>query len=458
MNRTLTPLALLLAMNLQAQSIGTVSTSPANLTSCTLVNFTITGSGLGNQGLTNFVPTLSGTTLTIELYTGAGGVPFPAQFALGPYPAGTYTITVKLEYNNNFVDQETITRVIATGTNANAGTNASVTLCTSDANVPLISLLGGNPDPGGVWSDPNGTIVSNGIFDPGVSLPGTYTYLISVLPPCQSDDAQVTISYLPNNNPGLPGTVPVCALGGGPNINLFLYLGNNPMTGGTWTKPGGGAHNGTYVPGVDPVGVYTYTVPGIAPCGNPSSTVTVQAVPPMNAGNGTAAAVCGNAPPFDLSTYLTGSPDPNGDWYDPSDNIVGPLNYIITPPSSPQGLWKYVVYGSLCPNDTAFVPLSYIPPPCTPGFEELAGNVASFEVMPNPTEGMVTLELELRSATGRQQLDVLDVHGAVVMSEVLTGTGTWFRTDLDLGGLAKGAYVLRVTSPDGRAGKRVMVR
>jgi hypothetical protein len=458
MYRTLTPLALLLALQVQAQSIGTVNTSPANLTTCTLVNFNITGSVPGSQGLTNFVPTLTGNTLTIELFTGPGGQPFPAQFALGPYPAGTYTIIVKLEYNNNFVDQETITRVIAQGVNPNAGTNGSATLCTSDANVPLISLLGGNPDPGGVWTDPNGTVVANGIFDPGVSLSGTYNYLISVLSPCISDDAQVTISYLPNNNPGLPGVVNVCSLGGGPNINLFLYLANNPDAGGTWAKPGGGAHNGTYVPGVDPVGVYTYTVPGLPPCGPPSSTVTVQAVPPMNAGTGTAAAVCSNAPPFDLSTFLTGSPDPNGDWYDPFDVIVGPLNYIITPPSSPTGTYKYVVYGSLCPNDTSFVPLSYIPPPCNPGFEEMTGNVASFEVMPNPTEGLVTIELELRSAVERQQLDVVDVHGAVVMTEVLSGGGTWYRKDLDLGSLAKGAYVLRITSPDGRAVKRVMVR
>lgn len=459
MNRILTPLVLLGALSANAQSIGTVSTSPSNLTECTPVTFTITGSLPGNLGLTNFVPTLVGNTQTIDLYAANGGPSdFPAQLTLAPYAAGTYTIIAKLWVNNNVVDTETITRVVGPAVNPDAGTNSSQTFCTSDANVPLISLLGGSPDPGGVWTAPNGTPIPNGQFDPGVSLPGVYTYLISVQPPCISDDAQVTISYLPNNDPGLPGLVPVCVLGGGPNLDLFLYLQGTPQTGGTWTKPGGGAHSGTYVPGVDPTGDYTYTVPGLPPCGNPSSTVTVQPVPETNAGVGSPASVCYNDPAVLLSQYLTGNPSPDGDWYDPLENIIGGINTIIDANTAPAGLYKYLVYGSLCPNDTAFVTLSYIPPPCTPGFEELEGNVARFEVMPNPTEGLVTLELELFAAGSRQQLDVLDVNGAVVLSQVLAGNGTWFRTEVDLSGLAKGAYVMRITSVDGQAVQRVLVR
>lgn len=458
MKKFLTPLVFLGALNAFAQSIGTVNTAPSNLTECTTVSYTITGSLPGNLGLTNFTSPLTGFTQTINLYAAAGGpADFPTQLTLAPYVAGTYTIVTKLWVNGAVVDTETIARVVGPAVNPDAGTNGAQTFCTSDPTIPLFSLLGGSPDPGGVWTDPTGTVVPGGNFDPGVGLPGVYTYLIAVQPPCVSDDAQVTISYLPNTNPGLPGQVPVCAIGGGPDLNLFLYLQNMPQAGGTWTKPGGGAHSGTYVPATDPIGVYTYTIVGLPPCGNPSSTVTLQPVPETDAGQGSAAFACYNDVSIELASFVTGTPSPDGDWYNPIGTIIGPLTTVINATVDPAGLYEYVVYGSICPNDTALVDLTYIQPPCTPGFEEFLGNVSSFEVMPNPTEGLVTLELELYSAAGRQQLDVLDVNGVVVLSQVLAGNGTWYRNDIDLGGLAKGAYVLRVTSADGLAVQRVLV-
>ena len=449
-----------LALQAMCQTINAVNTSPSALSECTGVMVTATGSLPANRVPTNYTFALVGNTITVSLFTGQGnpGGAYSAPMPLSTYPAGIYTIIVNLIYNGATADTETITRTIAPASNPNSGLSTSQSLCTSDPNIPLISLLDGTPDPGGVWTDPQGAVVANGIFDPGVSLPGNYLYAFNVLPPCVSSQTSISVSYLPNNNPGMPGIVQVCALGGGSNIDLPTYLGGSQLAGGTWTKPGGGAHNGTYIPDVDPIGVYTYAVPGIAPCGPATATVTVVAVAEENAGQGMAAQVCFNETAVDLTQYLTGNPNQNGgDWYGPSDNYFGPFNSVFNAQVDPAGIYYYVVYGSICPTDSAFVDISIIPAPCTPGFQEFSGNVLQFNVMPNPSEGHVTVELELISGGNDQHLDVVDLHGRVVRSEQFALSGTWLRRDLDLSGLAKGAYMLRVTSAEGSAVQRVML-
>jgi hypothetical protein len=103
------------------------------------------------------------------------------------------------------------------------------------------------------------------------------------------------------------------------------------------------------------------------------------------------------------------------------------------------------------------VELSYLPPPCTPGFEELEGDVLRFDLMPNPTDGAVALELEMTSTGGRVQVEVLNVNGQVVLTEALQAA-SFLRHDMDLGGLAAGMYTVRLTTQEGRATRRLVVR
>ncbi|MBK8339145.1 MAG: hypothetical protein IPK99_03645 [Flavobacteriales bacterium] len=55
-------------------------------------------------------------------------------------------------------------------------------------------------------------------------------------------------------------------------------MGGTPDLGGSWTDPNGNAHSGTFTPGVDIAGVYTYTVTGTAPCPNAAASATVTVV------------------------------------------------------------------------------------------------------------------------------------------------------------------------------------
>jgi gliding motility-associated-like protein len=80
----------------------------------------------------------------------------------------------------------------------------------------------------------------------------------------------LTIGNLPNA--GEDGTLVLCA--GAPSTALVSGLGGTPQTGGNWSGPTGPS-NGTFVPGTNAPGTYTYTVNGVAPCTGTSATASV---------------------------------------------------------------------------------------------------------------------------------------------------------------------------------------
>jgi hypothetical protein len=106
---------------------------------------------------------------------------------------------------------------------SNAGTNASITLCSNDAPIDLFSLLGGTPMNTGVWTGPsvlNGG--SSGNFNPAVNLPGIYSYTVPGVAPCPNVSATVTVSVNPPQNATISGASNICS-GNGTNI---IFNGN----------------------------------------------------------------------------------------------------------------------------------------------------------------------------------------------------------------------------------------
>ena len=82
--------------------------------------------------------------------------------------------------------------LVAVNVPPQAGNNSVETICDDQSPFTLINLLGGQPDLNGTWTDPDGEPF-NGIYEPGSSLPGPYTYTVPGLPPCPSASATVTI-------------------------------------------------------------------------------------------------------------------------------------------------------------------------------------------------------------------------------------------------------------------------
>ncbi len=249
-----------------------------------------------------------------------------------PCPAATATVTV-----------------ITNG--PDAGLNASITACTGQPTFALIDALGGTPEPGGSWTGPNG---SHGpLFDPGSEQGGVYTYTVADGDCIAS--SSVTITMIAGPDAGENGTLMICALS--PATPLITILGGFPASGGTWTGPNG-PHDGTYDPGTDPPGEYTYTVAGTAPCSQASATVTVINNGPY-AGISMNLTLCSGQSPFSLFEALGGNPDVGGTWTGPE----GSHGEQYDPGEDPGGVYIYsVMNGSLC-TDTATITITNMPGP-----------------------------------------------------------------------------------------------
>ena len=424
----------------QAQVITNVVITPQNPTACTLIDLNVFGTIPTSGMLQGFSPSVSGNVITVS-FSGSGGTGGNTSFnqllaGLGPFPPGTYTVVVPFTYNGVVTSTWTGTFTVAPGFNPDAGEYGDTLICNGGASFPLISVLNGSPDVGGVWSYPNNAPVPNGMFVPGFATEGFYLYSFDVEPPCIDASQQILIQFIPNNSPGISDTVKVCATGGA-TVDLFTVLGGTPFVGGTWSS-GGSPHSNIFTPGVDPCGNYVYTVPGMAPCGPASATILVQCVQPPNAGNNGTLTVLSCDTVENLNTTLQGEPN-TGIWVSPDNFIIGGFNVNVNIALNGPGAYGYVVtgQGGICPPDTAFIVVDTLA--CVVGIEELDQNVARFQLSPNPANDQVAIEIELLNAGNGYTLEVLDVNGQLVRSEKLNFTGILARRVLSVGDLAKGA-------------------
>lgn len=288
---------------------------------------------------------LGGTPNGGGTWTGPGG-PHGATFNPATDTPGAYTYTVP-----GLAPCANATAVlnVSVVTAPDAGGNGSTTVCSNGSSFALINFLAGTPDGNGTWTGPGGA--SNGTFVPGVSAPGTYTYTVPGQSPCANDQATVQVGVVQAPNAGTNGSVTVCSDDG--PVNLFALLGGSPSPGGTWTRPNGTAHNGTYQPGSEVGGTYTYTVAGTPPCANATASVLVDRVIAPNAGTNGNITVCSTNSSFALIGLLGGNPSGSGTWRNPSN---GAHSGTFVPGTSTPGTYAYIVPGTApCVNDTGFV-------------------------------------------------------------------------------------------------------
>jgi hypothetical protein len=462
-------LALLIAAaTCQAQSLNNVVITPANPTSCTTLTFNFIGSMPQNANFTSFSPDFDSDSLNVALFAqggGGGNSNFNQELpGIGPFAAGTYTVCVTFTLNGNLVGTDCQTLVIVPGTDPYAGEYMEHTgLCTGGPTVPLLSFLGGDPDTYGSWIDANNQPVPNGMFVPGQSPEGFYTYQFLVQPPCTSTSQQVLILYAsPAADAGLNNTVETCN-DQGPTIDLFTQLLGTPDVGGTWSF-NGSAHSNIFNPVTDACGTYFYSVPGIGGCPPTVAEIEVDCVNPPNAGNVNAnndtLNLCYNDTMQFLQPLVSGEQQ-TGIWISPAGFQIGAYNDTINPSLNGSGRYGYVVLGDPCPNDTSFVTIILWGNPddgCTVGMAGTEDLLARFEVMPNPAQDQVTIEVERTRADGPMLLELLDAHGRIVRSEALNFNGLLARRTLQTGDLVKGAYLVRISSSEGRTTRRLMVR
>jgi gliding motility-associated-like protein len=294
----------------------------------------------GNDASIDLCP----TEAPLDLFTVLGGTPdaggtwSPALasgngvFDPAEDLAGTYTYTV---ISAACRITETAEVVVTVQPAANAGSDASIDFCTTDAPLDLFTVLGGTPDAGGTWSP--ALTSGSGVFDPSVDLTGDYTYTITGVNSCGDATATITVSVQTTPNAGTNGVLDVCSDAAA--VDLFTSLGGTPDAGGTWS-PALTSGSGVFDPSVDLAGTYTYTVISAA-CGiTETAEVVVTVQPAANAGSDASIDFCATDAPSDLFTVLGGTPDAGGTWspalasgsgiFDPAVDLAGDYTYTVT--------------------------------------------------------------------------------------------------------------------------------
>ncbi|MCB0790790.1 MAG: hypothetical protein H6595_10525 [Flavobacteriales bacterium] len=100
---------------------------------------------------------------------------------------------------------------------ADAGSNATLTICNTAGPTDLFLAIGGAPDPGGSWTDPNG-LAHSGTLQPTTDPSGLYTYTVTGTPPCTDDVSALAVlieNCLGLEDPQDPEALSIAAGGAG---------------------------------------------------------------------------------------------------------------------------------------------------------------------------------------------------------------------------------------------------
>ena len=285
---------------------------------------------------------LGGTPTAGGSWAYPNGTAHTGQFDPAVDAAGIYRYAV-----GNACGSDTSYVTVNVNTAPNAGTNGTVSLCSSSASVSLFAQLGGSPQAGGAWSGPSPVV--GGQYNPATMAPGVYTYTIVAAAPCVNSSATITVTENAAPNSGTNGTLDVCSNGAA--SGLFAQFGGTPQAGGAWSGPSA-VVGGQYDPATMTPGVYTYTVTGTAPCANATATVTVTENAAANAGTNGTLDVCATGAASSLFAQLGGTPQAGGAWSGPSAVVGGQYD----PATMTPGVYTYTVTGTApCANATATV-------------------------------------------------------------------------------------------------------
>ncbi len=266
-------------------------------------------------------------------------------------PPGSYVYTVS---SNGPCPADSASVTVSITTPPNAGTDATLPVCSNSAPINLFALLGSLAQPGGTWTP---TLSNPGFFNPALDSAGTYTYTVAGNAPCGSDSATVNISIIQSPNAGVSTTLNICA--NAAPVDLFAALGPQAQQGGTWS-PALTSGTGIFDPSLDAPGTYIYTLEAALPCMPMSASVSVSLTTPPNAGNDAVANICSNSNPQDLFLLLGNQALPGGTWSPALASGSGIFNPVV----DPAGTYTYTVAGvAPCGSDSATVAVTITPGP-----------------------------------------------------------------------------------------------
>ena len=229
------------------------------------------------------------------------------------------------------VDGESYELTVNIVTQAEAGTDATVTLAPDDEPVNLFDYLGENALLGGTWSTGNGT------FDPATDEPGTFTYTVGYETCMDSATVTVNVTSEPTDpcegvvNAGTDSSATVCETDVQtlfPSIDEIrkYYLSLlDPGVDRTGTLSPSPSQLATiYQNDEDGLGEFTatYTLTSGECSDSVELTVNIVPVEPANAGTINDFQVCSNENLLNLNDYLGEDSSKGGSFFDASGNEI----------------------------------------------------------------------------------------------------------------------------------------
>jgi len=394
---------------------------------------------------------LPGATLTVS-----GTNPATATFCWTAL-AGYGTVTIPLVAEDDAcpivgVAQTAITMTVTDPiSNVDPGLDSSLNICEDHLPFLLYSNLGGSPQSGGTWTDPN-NVAFPGAFFPATDLAGVYTYTVPGAAPCwEAQSATVTIMMNPLVDAGTDGNIIVSS--SDPAFDLFAILGGTPDGVGTWTDPNNVAFSGTFDPATDPAGVYTYTVAGTPPCPDQSATVTITMDPSIL--------------PIELALFEANVSEDQSvkvQWVTASENN----NDHFTVEYSVDGVdWKVITIIAGAGNSTSLISYEFIHPDPVLGkayyrlkqtdhngtytYSDIRSvtisgtgtfsGTASLEIFPNPSARSITCNIVVLTG-GKYRLAIYDLSARMLLYRDLELTAGAHSLNDDISSLSNGTYTI----------------
>ncbi|MBK9760043.1 MAG: gliding motility-associated C-terminal domain-containing protein [Flavobacteriales bacterium] len=138
---------------------------------------------------------LNGTPENTGTWAAPGGAAFGNSFTAATHAPGNYTYTVAAVLP---CPTESSVLTIAVDPLPNAGTDGQLSLCADANEAQLFPELGGNPNSGGEWIDPQGN-ENTGTLAPALEISGNYQYVVVGTGTCQNltDTAFVQVDVYP---------------------------------------------------------------------------------------------------------------------------------------------------------------------------------------------------------------------------------------------------------------------
>ena len=148
-------------------------------------------------------------------------------------------------------------------------------ICSSDSLILQATTTGTGPFAYS-WTGPGNFIPNNTAQNVYLHDFASGTYHVTVTNACGTAEAEVLVTVTPAPDAGISTGISICDIT--VPTDMFLLLGGNPQTGGSWTYASQ-PHSSLFDPAVDTLGAYQYTILGTAPCSWSAASVYIGPVP-----------------------------------------------------------------------------------------------------------------------------------------------------------------------------------